>query len=366
MKNFKKNGGFTLVELIVVIAVLAILAAVAIPAYGGYVTKANKQMDTSLASEIGDALLMGYYDGSIVLTADAPVAYVVIGPDGTIVDKSDAAVEALVNNYFPNRSLKYNGWDAVNASVNYMTSSFVGQEKALLTEVSKLTGTLGKVMTGGQVEGLGAGLQNFMTNKKLDVNDPTQVGNAAVLYIAEQTTNKNNSDLILNTINEALDTGDQSKLGDAVSSLSSTIGTAAAMAAVYSIYEGYAQYSGQAAILHDGTTAAFNDVKNVQDVMSSLNGIGLKMDGFDLYMKNQGKKDLAGYMEVMSNVHLNEDAVKNDLSKHDCFTNGKMESALTGMGSAPISVGKECIGIALYLSNVNGQPIVDTILIDAG
>ena len=41
MKMFKKKDGFTLVELIVVIAILAILAGVAIPAYSGYISKAN-------------------------------------------------------------------------------------------------------------------------------------------------------------------------------------------------------------------------------------------------------------------------------------------------------------------------------------
>ena len=41
MNMFKKNGGFTLVELIVVIAILAILAGVAVPAYSGYIERAK-------------------------------------------------------------------------------------------------------------------------------------------------------------------------------------------------------------------------------------------------------------------------------------------------------------------------------------
>ena len=45
MNMFKKNGGFTLVELIVVIAILAILAGVAVPVYSGYITKANQAAD---------------------------------------------------------------------------------------------------------------------------------------------------------------------------------------------------------------------------------------------------------------------------------------------------------------------------------
>ena len=42
---FKSNGGFTLVELIVVIAILAILAGVAVPAYSGYIASANEASD---------------------------------------------------------------------------------------------------------------------------------------------------------------------------------------------------------------------------------------------------------------------------------------------------------------------------------
>ena len=49
MNMFKKNGGFTLVELIVVIAILAILASVAVPAYSGYIARAN---DAACLSEL--------------------------------------------------------------------------------------------------------------------------------------------------------------------------------------------------------------------------------------------------------------------------------------------------------------------------
>lgn len=51
----KANGGFTLVELIVVIAILAILAGVAVPAYSGYINKANEAADQQLLADINMA-----------------------------------------------------------------------------------------------------------------------------------------------------------------------------------------------------------------------------------------------------------------------------------------------------------------------
>lgn len=42
---FKSNGGFTLVELIVVIAILGILAVVAVPQYSQYVSRAESAVN---------------------------------------------------------------------------------------------------------------------------------------------------------------------------------------------------------------------------------------------------------------------------------------------------------------------------------
>ena len=76
--NFKKNGGFTLVELIVVIAILAILAGVAIPAYSGYITKAK---DAAAITEL-DAVATAVQAARATDTATLPS--ITVGADGTV------------------------------------------------------------------------------------------------------------------------------------------------------------------------------------------------------------------------------------------------------------------------------------------
>lgn len=53
--NAANHEGFTLVELIVVIAILAILAGVAVPAYSGYIKKAEKAGDLQIVGAINEA-----------------------------------------------------------------------------------------------------------------------------------------------------------------------------------------------------------------------------------------------------------------------------------------------------------------------
>ena len=103
------NGGFTLVELIVVIAILAILGAVAIPAYSGYITKANKQADQSLVSDVAQALVLQYY-----MESDPVADYVILSTTGAKAEEggmAEAAMEATFGaNWRETLVLKYNGW----------------------------------------------------------------------------------------------------------------------------------------------------------------------------------------------------------------------------------------------------------------
>lgn len=79
------NEGFTLVELIVVIAILAILAGVAVPAYSGYIEKANRAADEQLLSAVNTAFAAACaINGTDVSEVNSATA--VLGADKTVTD----------------------------------------------------------------------------------------------------------------------------------------------------------------------------------------------------------------------------------------------------------------------------------------
>lgn len=86
----RRAEGFTLVELIVVIAILAILGGVAVPAYSGYVKKANMTADQTMVSDVMKALQLQYYNNP----NNAVTTYVVITKDGAYAMGENAPAPA--------------------------------------------------------------------------------------------------------------------------------------------------------------------------------------------------------------------------------------------------------------------------------
>ena len=68
----KKNGGFTLMEMLIVVAIIAVLVAIAIPTFSGSLHKAQVAADEAnirayFAQLQGDYMLTGEYDTTIPL-----------------------------------------------------------------------------------------------------------------------------------------------------------------------------------------------------------------------------------------------------------------------------------------------------------
>ena len=103
MNMFKKTGGFTLVELIVVVAILAILAGIAIPAYSGYIKKAQ---DAKVVTEL-DAVATAAQAANAA-DPDGVLDSIVVGADKSITFTGNNATDFAANfaMFFNGNSIK--------------------------------------------------------------------------------------------------------------------------------------------------------------------------------------------------------------------------------------------------------------------
>ena len=340
MMFMKKNGGFTLVELIVVIAILAILAGVAVPAYSGYVEKANMQADISLVREVENALTLAYYSnpdgfksGKVVLSLNG-------APDCGGNDVFEAALTATFGEGWKTREdmrLKYNNW-----SGGFQSSSFFDKEtgkgmEGLLGTVETLTGALGGFLQDESVSNLLDGDSGFTqyVNGMGANGKPQKVADAAVFYVAD-VTGKLDPQALQNAGNIVITNSDKKPdevLGLMNGQLNSSLASAAAL---YAMAEGYANFYDANYEAVDGKTPrgeldkALVDIKNSAD-SGDYNGDSVKaftglltafqnmaavghQDALNAYLNNEKgmsplQQDLNAYADAMKTVAASKDSI---------------------------------------------------------
>lgn len=384
---FKKNGGFTLVELIVVIAILAILGGVAVPAYSGYVAKANMQADITLAADVEKALTLAYYSG--LFGEDFAGGSVILSTEGARVDSAnanDTLATAMANTFgtgWEDLKLKYDGWTNTKADIKTTIagSNFADENgnvnMELLGAVDNLTGQLGAVMDGGvlNLETV-PDYRDFLTENGIDPSNSQLAANAAVLYLSQSSMPQESRDTVAKMLADR-DTWEDSGFDLASSfmgplALQGTCTQFESLAMVYATMQGYCMqkdrengdtaWSDRFAEIDLTTMADGQPVFDETQVLYKLCGEFATMvdeDDSELfyeYLENNAEKDINAYYGVIDGISENQDYLKENLNGSDNFYSSQ-KNFLTAYWNANFNNGELCV---LLYPDENGQWMADT------
>ena len=380
--KFNKNGGFTLVELIVVIAILAILAGVAVPAYSGYIERAERASDLQLLSAVnqafGAACMEQNVDSSdlegleFVMTAEGKING--FKPHANVVSRAatvngTALYESFAMYYGTNMDVPFKVFKVIRYSNGSFSGYGVNDEivytyagstiQVSVDTLQKLTNsTYGQKIGASTLLGQVSSLADLATDAIAGSNsESSSVLGEIVMNEAYLNNLANSLGMDLNTLLEKLEKeedGGASFLSNSLvlSAAQSTTGKTTAQvsamltdpnfvknmgnklndstkaqegladaALAYGMYTSYVYARGdEQAIAELGNITDFTSLKSALNAMSS--------DDFANYLENEGKADMDAYlsaMDVISGTTESPDALNSAL------TNGFSDSELQGL-----------------------------------
>ena len=350
--NFKKtwkrfftvsraSEGFTLVELIVVIAILAILAGIAVPAYSGYIKKANKAADLQLLGAVNTAFAAAALENGkdVNEMADGSVQFRMSTKTVTLYDTefqkyfagNTGDFQVIQYVYFQDGVFVENtegsgsmSREQLQAAVNtYNNSNFAGNEDVLLDTVGDISSLLAEEI--GDVE-LTAfmgqdGYDAFMAEYGLsNESSDTEVANALIMHTASQL-----SGVTAENIVEWTGGGNLANYENLVEKIGS-IPTAALM---YGVMTGYANSD---AASDDFKEAFQTTPTGVQDVLNMV-GTMASDSGWATYLASTSGtgalQDTQGFLAAMQMVSGHDNSF--DLTQSDAFTNENAQALLNSI-----------------------------------
>lgn len=388
--HVKKNGGFTLVELIVVIAILAILGGVAVPAYSGYIAKANQQADMTLAADVEKALMLAYYSGlfgedfaggSVVLSTSKEAR--VDSADDEISIVLATAMENTFGTEWKDLKLKYDGWTNTQSTIKNTIagSSFADGNNVnmeLLGAVDNLTGQLSQALGKLDLVNNFGNFNGFLETNGIDPDLESQkAANAAVLYLSQTSMDKDKRENVANQLvqhfgrNTSGNTDEvELNLHDFMVDLtaSETCTQFETLAMVYAAMTGYCLQKGEdtykdfigADLLNMDATGK-PTVTDEGDVLRAMEAEFEKIltaedDGFASfhnYLRNGLVKDVNAYYGVIDGISENQDYLKENLNGSDNFYSSQ-KNFLQTYWNLDLKSGE----VAALLEVSDGQPRV--------
>lgn len=369
------EAGFTLIELIVVIVILGILGGVGTVGYSGYVKRANRTADEQLFAEIEKAIHMAYYSdldgfegGYISLSATE-------NAEASSTDLANAMKAAFGDTWASDAKILCTDW----TSAAYVDSSFHGQETALLGVVEDLTETLETLISGNP--GLvGANFSGFLTDLDVDADDEGAVADAAVLYVARDSSEMGETQRQA-VINSMANMYENYKAGDAIGPIriamvgdnaAGTDKTVAACAAYYAMVEGYCRYAngkGYTEALTALNNAGFGNGSDAKEsvntkvnavlgvVMATENDNNPATTSYieEYFNGGQAAKDAEAYLDVLNTVHSAQNDILNidgkNLGDSNFYDeqNGKLEQLFLRVANG---------GALIFVDEINGKLVV--------